>query len=355
MVQITRQVVAGWQRRHPWMFAALLLLAVGVVVFWDAPVFQGDEAVFLQHLVDKNDSSSSSSAATASILPPPPYVCSDAQRRGMDGMQFFAHSEECGSSSAAATRKKDFVIPDEGFIFHSRYFTTIYETRVRDVFADVLGGKSSAELASGVVLDVGGNSGWYAAYAATCFGATVHVFEPQEGCLHIMCPLLAKNDIADRVTIHHNIVAATPKTIVLQQGCDPGFSPDHHLETGTARDNTAAKVVTSVSAADVVRPGQTVLLVKIDTEGTEMGVLQSLESLLRDGRITNVVMEIKPASWIKDNRLDANIAEFTRLVYENGFDVYSLEKQVYVTKTEFPNWLVTVGRRADNNFWLKKK
>lgn len=290
--------------------------------------------------------SSPSSSMTNSSSP---YVCSAEQEQGKHAMQFFEQMEMCGGFLRPLT------IPDEGFIFAERYFLTDYETRIRDVFTNVLSSKTPEEISKGIVLDIGGNSGWYAAYASACFGIQVHVFEPQEGCLDIMCPLLYLNNLQPLVTIHHNIVASTHKAIVLEQGCDVEFSPDQHLVTQGDAENYGSKLVTSVAAADFVQPQQPVWMIKIDVEGTEIGVLQSLEPLLQDGRARNIVVEIKPKGWARARQLNDNIREFKRLVYQNHFSVYSLEKKVYVEPSEFAIWLFTMGWHADNNFWLQKQ
>ena len=317
-----------------------------IVLYWDGGSY--DIPAYYQYVYDGSASATTSGTSTSSAskapIDQPAYICSAAQSIG--SMSFFNHTD------CPAQGRRSIVIPNEGFIFSSRYFTSIYETRVRDVFEKVLSRESSERLQRGVVLDIGGNSGWYTAYAAVCFGVHVHVFEPQEGCLDIMCPLVAHNDIQSLVTIHHNIVAQDPKAISIVQDCDPGFSPDHHLLEPDGPDRKAQ--VASIRAVDVVQSDQPVLMIKIDTEGTEMGVLSSIEPLLRDGRATNVVVEIKLKLWESDGHAEENIKEFRRLVYENGFKVYSLEKRVYVESENFENWLKTVGANADNNFWLQK-
>jgi len=189
------------------------------------------------------------------------------------------------------------------------------------------------------------------------------------GCLDIMCPLLSRNSIADKVTVHHNIVASTAKTISVPQGCDPGFNPDKHIhgdddtkqqqgshDDDDDDDDAAVLDIVSVSAADFVQPNQQVLMIKIDTEGTEIGVLQSLEPLLADGRARDIVVEVKLKSWKADERVQENVQEFIRLVYDNHFRVYSLEKKLYIEPASaFEPWLMTTGSQGDNNFWLQKE
>jgi FkbM family methyltransferase len=208
--------------------------------------------------------------------------------------KFFSHVE-CKNTAMQ--------IPKEGFIFATNYFQYRDEKKVAKVFHDVLSSKSPEELQRDVVLDIGGNTGWFTALAAFCYGATVHVFEPQTGCLETMCSLLDENQLTSTVHIHNNPVAATPFVLKLPrgQGCDPGFSPneinkEHFVP---ANDKNAGMIqIQSINPVDIVTADQKVHLAKIDVEGNEISALQALEPLLKSGQLSDIVMELAPKRWL---------------------------------------------------------
>jgi FkbM family methyltransferase len=207
--------------------------------------------------------------------------------------KFFSHVE-CKNTAMQ--------IPKEGFIFATNYFQYIDEKKVAKVFHDVLSSKSPEELQRDVVLDIGGNTGWFTALAAFCYGATVHVFEPQTGCLETMCSLLDENQLTSTVHIHNNPVAATPFVLKLPWGqeCDPGFSPNqiNKMHVVPAIKKAGITRIQSINPVDIVTADQKVHLAKVDVEGNEISVLLALEPLLKSGQLSDIVMEFSPSRWL---------------------------------------------------------
>merc|ERR1712070_591358 len=108
-------------------------------------------------------------------------------------------------------------------MFQKRYIFSSIEKAVTKVFHDVLGTKSTEDIKEGIVLDIGGNTGWFSNLAAFCYGVKVHIFEPQPDCFNVICPLFRNNAVENLITTHNNFVSNQKNmtlTLNTGAGCD---------------------------------------------------------------------------------------------------------------------------------------
>ena len=231
--------------------------------------------------------------------------------------------------------KKDMQIPNEGFMFEHRYIFSSYEKAVTNVFHDVLGRKSAENIAEGIVLDIGGNTGWFANLAAFCYGSRVHIFEPQPDCFNVICPLFRINSVENLITTHNNFVSnQKDMTLTLNKnaGCDPGFSPPKRSVDGGLIS------IPPINPADwsLDEENIPIILVKIDVEGNEVDVLNALSPLIASKRINDVVMEVNPKHYGKNDEYDKNLSVYDRCFFSQGFQAFHLEgKKSYSEFADF--------------------
>jgi len=237
-------------------------------------------------------------------------------------------------------------LPEFGFIFIRRYFQTHFETVVSEVFHRAL---SSVEYGSALVLDIGANTGWFSALAAHCYGAHVHAFEPQLECMVGACAVLRQNSIDDRVDWHVNFVAAQhfAKEIpdlfandgsasLSLASCDPGFS-SRQTKPPTGQITRVESIV-----IDEQFPTERFAVIKIDTEGHEIEVLESMRNVLTQRRVPHIVVEVSPNWWPSahsSSALGRDCQTFIELVYENGYEVRVLGSGHQIEKDKFEQWV----------------
>ena len=154
---------------------------------------------------------------------------------------------------------------------------------------------------SGLVVDVGGNFGWYTLYSLA-LGCKVIVFEPVPAYQEVMRLGLALNPgFASRATIYGNVVYNTPGQYTLRV---PIASKIGRLKKlGMTGMDGAAGILkadwrarsyehkaASVRIDDLVQ--EDVCMLKADVEGYEAQVLQTAERLLSTRRVPAVQLEL---------------------------------------------------------------
>lgn len=239
-----------------------------------------------------------------------------------------------------------FRLPEFGFIFARRYFQTHFETDVSAVFHQAL---SSIEYGSGLVLDIGANTGWFSALAAHCYGARVHAFEPQIECMVGACAVLRRNPIDKKVDWHVNFVATQhfekeipdyfstggDDAAVSLFSCDPGFSSRQ-----TKPWNGQMMKVESVIIDELFKT-ERFSVVKIDTEGHEIEVIGGMRNAFKEKRVGDAVMEISPKWWpsaLSPVAFGRDCQTFIEVIYNNGYGVSVLGSRHVITKEGFEIW-----------------
>jgi FkbM family methyltransferase len=142
-----------------------------------------------------------------------------------------------------------------------------------------------------VVVDVGANAGLYSVLAArhVAPGGRVFAFEPSADEFARLAWALRANGV-------DNVVASN--TALADRAGFLGFVPAPSQHTGLHRlgaDGDAAPQRVWAERGDVavqLEAKENVALLKIDVEGSELGVLRGFQALLEAGRIGRLVIEI---------------------------------------------------------------
>lgn len=176
-----------------------------------------------------------------------------------------------------------------------------------------------------LILDVGANTGFFSSMAGL-IGFRVIAFEPQPGCIPWIALHAHRNRVADRVCIVNagvgNIDTSTIR--IVPTGCNAGYITADQISkarvdganaTTTPVDSTRAEIPV-VNLGAFLADTHTVPVVKIDTEGAEIGVLESLDVALREHRVRNLLVELAPHVW--SNLLDG-YAVLHRIIFDYGF------------------------------------
>jgi FkbM family methyltransferase len=164
------------------------------------------------------------------------------------------------------------------------HFSGGVERQIRDIFVNILNNGTDNR-----VLDIGMNSGYLTLLAAS-YGARVTGFDPQRDCLELVKKNLGQEPNArlrPLVTLLNVGIGSIGSIIAKPGQC-----------SGTFQGEKGGGVsVPIVPLQAVWTSEETVTLVKIDTEGSEVQVLEQLVPAIKKGQIQHLVAEIVPSWW----------------------------------------------------------
>ncbi len=143
-----------------------------------------------------------------------------------------------------------------------------------------------------VMLDVGAHIGEFTLLAASR-GATVHAFEPDPANAALLRANVARNRLA-AVTVHEAAVSEHRGEMRFLAHDNPTLSA---LWTDEPAGGQAAEIVVAVTTLDALALPR-VDVIKIDTEGAELGVLRGATTLLQRCSPT-IVFEFAPAQYAR--------------------------------------------------------
>lgn len=194
------------------------------------------------------------------------------------------------------------------------FFTTSVELQIGTLFDTILTTRPGQR--QPLVLDVGANSGYYSLLAAS-HNASVYAFELQSTCVAGIKDRLTANPHLQSNVMVYNLGLGDSDIISLpsdSEVCDGGFGTQGLTSKAgqhTRRESTAVIVPPTA----VVQDWWTIDLVKMDTEGGEVGVLKHMIPMIASGRIKNVIVEILPPAWQRRRHsFEAGARLFDRLV-----------------------------------------
>ena len=127
---------------------------------------------------------------------------------------------------------------------------------------------------SDVVVDIGAYTGLFTVAAARA-NPTVeaHAFEIVPENFRAMLENCVRNDILDRVTLHHEGIGAPGRRIRVPTGSGGSALPDFHSAEMPAHDGVRVRLTSLDALAERLPAGARVAM-KIDVEGTETDVLR---------------------------------------------------------------------------------
>lgn len=231
------------------------------------------------------------------------------------------------------------VDPKNGFVDEVIYTNGVYEPDILKVI--------KANLKSGdTFVDIGANIGQHSLFSASIVGNTgkVILFEPIPQLVLQIKESLAENPEITNVTIH-NIAASDTKEkaeIKLRPNNIGGSSLHHHnkdFETIT---------IQTIPADDLLLGLPQVDLIKIDTEGHEIEVLQGIQKTLQTHK-PKIIIEFSP-------QLNENPESYSNdfFKYLKNYDFYDLETG-HQKISDPAVWLKTFNKVQTNFLCLIKQ
>ena len=154
-----------------------------------------------------------------------------------------------------------------------------------------------------IFVDIGANIGVYTLYAAIRRGARVLAFEPEAQNFAALSRNIHTNKIMEKVTAYPIAISdLTGPTILNLSSVSTGAS--HHTVHAAIGENGGqfepAFIQGSVSwrldhLLDVLGPNMIPRFIKIDVDGAEASIIDSLERLLRNQKLEQILVELSPA------------------------------------------------------------
>jgi len=224
------------------------------------------------------------------------------------------------------------------------------ETRI---YMSILSSRCKKLLPNGkppLVVDVGGNVGYFTVYAAK-MGCRVISAEPLSENLQFLTESLKLNQIESLVTIKQLAVGAKKGSAKMVQDCvDTGFSLI--LEGDEATIPVQVDTLQSIVNEDV-------LLLKIDTEGYEDEVFGGMGDLLNHYKIEYIVCEFKFSRDIeaKVKTINSLMKDYHTYTYDEDYS-YFLEpesKGLQLLRTKITDWKeigVQLNESVTKHVWL---
>jgi FkbM family methyltransferase len=177
----------------------------------------------------------------------------------------------------------------------------IYDSDITSLFYKAISGRCLN--GSGVVVDVGGNMGYFTILSAMQ-GCRVHVWEGSPRHASMIYMSVWMNGLNDRVTIHNNICGTGSQPLAFS-----GLGADGHVagsylnsdnpnfqkvlgagyRVETENDKSSGVLVHPLAIDTVI--AEEVLLLKVDVEGYEPHVFKSAQRLLERGMVRYAVFE----------------------------------------------------------------
>lgn len=141
------------------------------------------------------------------------------------------------------------------------------------------------------VIDAGANVGMftYAIAQITAPDGRIHVFEPMAWAADVISANVARNDLANRVTV--NQMAVADRTGTANFASDLDVSSHIELVPGTSASKLSVEVPTT--ALDDSVPAGPIALAKIDVEGAETLALTGFREHLRNGNPPAIIIEAR--------------------------------------------------------------
>jgi FkbM family methyltransferase len=171
-----------------------------------------------------------------------------------------------------------------------------------------------------LALDVGANIGAISLVMAAAVGPSGQVvaFEPTPRCLDVLRRTLALNGLLDRVEIAPVAVGAESRTARLHLG----LTSSHNSLFALAESDQAIEV--QVGPLDqLVTPGASPALVKIDVEGAELEVLRGMRQVIARSPDIALIAEFGPSHLV---RAGVSSDDWLRAFRAEGFSPWLIDE-----------------------------
>ena len=236
------------------------------------------------------------------------------------------------------------------------------EQAVARVFDAVL---TEERCKTGVVLDVGANTGMYSLFGAKR-GCRAILFEPQPGCYRYILGAFGLNSLLSRLSLRTHPISDVPGVAVpipVSFRCFGTNSITHETKTAAgalepASETSLMATRTLDEVIDEEQLTEPIALIKIDTEGFEKFVLAGGLRSITAGRVDNIVVELTPKFWRSYSAAD--MATVLERILDAGFDAEVLpnaraaDGHGPMARAEFLEY-VKAAKFVQVDVWLKRR
>jgi len=171
-----------------------------------------------------------------------------------------------------------------------------------------------------LLVDIGANTGQFAVPMAS-LGHTVISFEPSPATCEVLLNNLKKANVSSRVELHCAPASSEMATVFFHQ--DPNVPSTSNKQIFATEAESLRKAgrggevsVSQSVTVDSAVGGKKVYLLKTDTQGYEMSVLQGATELLKNGNVKYLLIEF---SYTLLYAAKTNPIELLNYVYDHGY------------------------------------
>lgn len=167
------------------------------------------------------------------------------------------------------------------------------ERKVNAVFEELLFPQCSNDV---IFLDIGANVGYYGIKARR-YGCISYLFDPQPGCIEIIEANICLNFPRDDgiSSVPFGLAKQGREILVPSVGCSGTYSLAHDIyEKKKAKEDVSSKLLDLEILKQVPKMS---LIVKIDTEGNEVDLLDGMLDLVRQSKVKDIIVEVTPKFW----------------------------------------------------------
>ena len=150
------------------------------------------------------------------------------------------------------------------------------------------------------IVDIGLNVGYFSLLSSAYDCFYVLSLDPQIFCHQLYRLSRSMSNFTNKWNSYLNAAWFRPAQLRTQRNiCDPGYSLNRRNKIIPETNETV--IVQSIAVDSLpelqLHPSTNILLVKIDTEGAEIGVLLSCQKLIESNRIDNFIIELMNHQW----------------------------------------------------------
>jgi FkbM family methyltransferase len=184
------------------------------------------------------------------------------------------------------------------------------------------------------VLDVGANTGFYG-LVGMAYGCDATFFDIQRTCVDMVNKSIALNSrFHSKGAVYRLGISESFDNTMSSQADDCNGQRSLIRQSANTRAETHANGIPTVPLTSVVPRDRTVLILKIDTEGHEYGVLKGALPLFRSHQVLNAFVEVTPCCgfWDKAGVTRAQVSEVFDAIVSYGYGMWVLGDAVRESK-----------------------
>src|SRR5712692_869027 len=189
-------------------------------------------------------------------------------------------------------------------------------------------------------IDVGANIGYFTVLFARQARA-VHAFEPVPSVFDSLSRNISLNDLKNVRAFQRAVSKESGRLRIFESKISEG-----HDSAIKRPEHDRSIFVEAVSLDEVIEPSAASIVMKVDTEGSEMDVVLGAQGLIRSGRVSAIVLEWARRIYPRVTNLRERFALYTSL---GSVEVLDERRGSYVVRErreipDFCNLLIRVRR-----------